>query len=260
MDISKLEPAERDPKKLRKTAIFLLIFIVVGGFLILWAYQNFGERTGDSERPSMEFKVTDDVDVMTATGEIKNIQDLKGKVSLAVISTIQPNVKSEASFAAMRQIMTAYEGKETKPTLLAFVIDADEKDPAQMASVLSEFDDKAEVWRIAAGTDGKISIRAFLKNRLRYGLYPEERDGEYVYDSKIVLLDQHLHIRGIPGSNEGWDFEKVAGMEEKFAEAQKSHPDKELIPPPMTTERLQELLLKSIQYLYANPDEKGQSK
>ncbi len=93
---------------------------------------------------------------------------------------------------------------------------------------------------------------------MRFGTYPEKRDGEWVYDTKIVLLDHHLQIRGIPGSNEGWAFGLVAGMEEKFAAAKISDPDKELMPLPMTTERLTQFLINSITYLYENPEEKGQ--
>ncbi len=259
MDVSKLEPADRDPVKLRNTALSLFVFMILGGFAILLAYKNFGERTAQSDRPSMEFKITDDVDVMRADREIVNVQTLKGKVALALITTSKPDVRSEPTLAAVRDVMARFKDQKEKPVILAFVIDADESNPESMAPVLNEFGSEPDLWRIAAGKDGKVSIRAFLKYRLRFGVYPERIDGEYVYDSKLVLLDQHLQVRGLPGSNEGWDFEKVAQMEEKYSQALKQHPDKELVPPPITTDQLRELLFKSIDYLYAHPDEKGQA-
>jgi hypothetical protein len=73
-----------------------------------------------------------------------------------------------------------------------------------------------------------------------------------------VLLDQYLHVRGQPGAPHGWDFEKVVGWAREFEQAKVDHPDKDLTPVPFTVEGLQNLLIQSIEYLYANPDEKGQ--
>ncbi|MGJ8696469.1 MAG: hypothetical protein ACSHYF_09135 [Verrucomicrobiaceae bacterium] len=258
MDVSQLEPADRDPKKLRNTALILVGIMVVGGFLILWAYSAFADRTAKSDRPSIESKITDDCRLITADGEERDIQDLQGRITLALISTSETGERSENSIAALREVMAHFAEAEEKPVVLLFVLDGFEDQPEGMAGVLPELDGIAEVWRVAAGVDGKVSVRAFLKNRLRFGVYPEMGDEGWNYDTKLVLLDQWLHLRGIPGSNEGWDFDKVAEMEEQFEKAKEEHPDKELIPPPMTTARLTELLIKSIEYLYANPDEKGQ--
>lgn len=258
MDVSQLEPADRDPRKLRNTALLLVAAMIVGAFSILWAYDAFGERTSKSDRPALEYKINDDCRLVTSDGEERDIQDLKGKVTLSLIATIEEGVASETTVEALRAAMAAIPEGAEKPHLLVFVLDGSEEAPEGMAEVLKEFDAETTVWRVAANEDGKVSVRAFLKNRMRFGTYPEKRDGEWVYDTKIVLLDHHLQIRGIPGSNEGWAFGLVAGMEEKFAAAKISDPDKELMPLPMTTERLTQFLINSITYLYENPEEKGQ--
>jgi hypothetical protein len=48
------------------------------------------------------------------------------------------------------------------------------------------------------------------------------------------------------------------GWAREFEQAKVDHPDKDLTPVPVTVEGLQNLLIQSIEYLYANPDEKGQ--
>jgi len=260
VDVSQLEPAERDPKKLRNTALILVAVIIGGGFAILWAYQNFGKRTSQSDRPSMEAKITDDCRMVTADAKVRDIQNLKGEVTLALIASSELAAQSQPTLAAVRAVMSHFKEAEQQPKILVFVLDGVEKSPEKMTNVLSELGSEPEVWRVAASADGKVSVRAFLKNRLRFGVYPEVQEGEFIYDSKLVLLDQHLHLRGIPGSNEGWDFERVVKMEQQYATALKEHADKDgLIPPPMTTGRLQDLLIQSIEYLYDHPDEKGQS-
>ncbi|MDA7863544.1 hypothetical protein N9F37_01160 [bacterium] len=257
MDVSQLEPADRDPVKLRNTALILVGVMIIGAVTILWAYSSFGKRTAQSDRPSMEAKITDDCRMITADGEERDIQDLKGKVTLSLITTIEEG-SSEDVIAPLRKVYQSFPEGAEKPNLLVFVLDGSEESPEKMAGVLSEFDSVTDVWRVAAGEDGKVSVRAFLKNRMRFGVYPNKSDDEWSYDSKLVLLDQFLHLRGIPGSNKGWVFEVVTGMEEKFAAAEKVHLNKELMPPYMTTERLTKLLIESINYLYANPQEKGQ--
>ena len=87
---------------------------------------------------------------------------------------------------------------------------------------------------------------------------PTEKDGVFDYDTRLVLLDQFLHVRGLPDTNDGWDFGTVVEMEKQFEAAQKEHPDEELRPLPMTTAKLRETLITSIKYLYANPNEKAQ--
>ncbi len=259
MDVSKLEPADRDPKKLRATAFKLVIFMVFSGVFLTFAYNKYRERTSDSDRPSLLTKITEpDVELLTSDGQMRNLQDLKGKVTLAITLPSVPQPESEASLDALEAIMAAFKGKPEKPTILVFVLDGTNTEPEKMASVLAEYGKEPEVLRVAANADGKTSLRSFLKAKMRFNITPTEKDGKFVYDTRLVLLDQHLHVRGHPGASHGWDFEKVAGFDREYAEAQEKFPEKEINPPPYTTEKLRAMLVDSINYLYENPNEKGQ--
>jgi len=259
VDVSKLEPADRDPKKLRSTAIKIVIFMVFSGIFLQYSYLQYQKRTADSERPSLEAKITEtEVDLLTADGEIRNLQELKGKVTLVLTLSKEIQPESRPSLDALREIMDAFKDALEKPVILIFVLDGSNTAPEEMAGVLAEYGKEPEVWRVAADDGSKSSLRSFTKTKLRFNQMPIEKDGRFEYDTRLVMLDQFLHVRGIPDSNYGWDFATVVEMEEKFATAQKEHPEKELMPPYMTTPKLRETLITSIKYLYDNPNEKGQ--
>jgi hypothetical protein len=258
VDVSKLEPADRDPKKLRATAYKLVLLMVIGGIGLQYAYHNYQKRTGQSDRPTLLTKVTDETTLITSDKVRHDIQDLKGKVTLVLTLTKEIQPESQPSLDALKVVMAKFPDPEKRPHLLLFILDGSEEEPEAMSQILADYGDESNVWRVATDKDGKVSLRAFLKNRLRFGIYPRLEEGRYIYDSQIVLLDQHLHVRGQPGAPHGWDFEKVVGWAREFEQAKVDHPDKDLTPVPVTVEGLQNLLIQSIEYLYANPDEKGQ--
>lgn len=260
MDVTKLEPADRDPKKLRATALKIVIFMVASGLFLQFAYNRYQKRTSQSDRPSLETKITEtEVELLTADGIVRNFQDLKGGVTLALTLTKEIQEESAPSLKALKAVMEHFQEGPNKPTILVFVLDGENVAPQKISHVLSEYGQEPQVLRVVASDRSKQSIRAFTKTRLRFNQMPEQREtGEFEYDTRLVLIDQHLHVRGIPGSNEGWNFAAVAKMEKAFAQAKESHPEEELIVPPMTSDKLIQLLIDSIQYLYDHPNEKAQ--
>lgn len=259
MDVSKLEPADRDPKKLRSTAIKIVIFMIFSGIFLQYSYTQYRKRTADSERPSLEAKITEtEVDLLTSDGKLRNLQDLKGKVTMVLTLSKEIQPESKPSLDALHEVMEAFKDTPEKPVILVFVLDGSNTAPEEMAGVLSEYGKEPEVWRVATNDDSKSSLRSFTKTKLRFNQMPVEKDGRFEYDTRLVLLDQFLHVRGMPDSNNGWDFAAVVGMEEQYEAAKRDHPDEELVPLPMTTAKLRETLITSIKYLYDHPNEKGQ--
>ena len=259
MDVSQLEPADRDPKKLRATAIKLVVFMIVSGVFLTFAYRRYQEDTSDSRRPSFETRVTEpEVELLTADGKMRNLQDLQGNVTLVLALPTNPNPGSQPSLDALQVVMDAFKNAPEKPKILVFVLDGSNSNPEQMSGVLAEYGEEPEVLRVVADEDSKTSLRSFIKTKMRFNRLPTEKNGVFDYDTCLVLMDQNMFIRGIPGLTEGWDFETVAEMEKKYEEARNQSPEEELNPLPMTTLKLCEILIDSIKYLYENPDEKGQ--
>ncbi|MDC0324934.1 hypothetical protein OAL42_02580 [Akkermansiaceae bacterium] len=259
MDVSQLEPADRDPKKLRATAIKLVIFMIVSGVVLSFSYRRYQENTSDSRRPSFETRVTEpEVELLTADGKSRNLQDLKGNVTLVLTLPKTPNPGSQPSLDALRAVMDEFKATPQKPKVLVFVLDGSNSNPEEMADVLAEYGEEPEVLRVVADEDAKTSLRSFTKTKMRFNRIPTEKNGVFDYDTRLVLLDQNMFIRGIPRMTDGWDFEAVAEMERKYEEAKRDSPEKDLTLPLMTTPKLQEILIDSIKYLYENPNEKGQ--
>jgi hypothetical protein len=259
VDVSKLEPADRDPKKLRATAYKLIIFMVLSGIFLTFSYHKYQDRTSDSDRPSLLTKITEpDVELLTSDGKMRNLQDLKGKITLAITLPSIPQPESQASLDALEAIMEAFKDEPEKPTILVFVLDGTNTEPEKMALVLAQYGKEPEILRVAANADGKTSLRSFLKAKMRFNVTPIEKDGKFEYDTRLVLLDQFLHVRGHPGASHGWDFEKVARFDRDYAEALEANPNEEVKPSFYTTEKLRSMLIDAINYLYANPEEKGQ--
>lgn len=260
MDVSKLEPADRDPVKLRNTALILTAVMVIGSFFILWAYNRFAEKSADTQRPSFLTAIggADEVHIITSDGERRTLEDLKGSVVLSFAVTKELAQESRPTIEAVREILAEFPDTKKRPKVLIFVLDGDEGNPASVAQVLSDFGQEPDVWRVPASVDRKDSLRAFLKSKIRFGIYPHEKDGKLVYDSQLILFDQHLQIRGAVGVPIGWDFEKVVGWETEYEEAKKINDEGDLLAPPISTAELRAQLKQSIDYLYANPEEKGQ--
>jgi hypothetical protein len=259
VDVSQLEPAERDPKKLRATGIKIVVFMVISGIVLNYAYMQYRERTFDSDRPSLLTKITEpEVELLTADGKQRNLQELKGHVTLAMTLPITPQPESQPSLDALKEVMDSFKDTPIKPRILVFVLDGSNSEPEKMSAVLSEYGAEPEVLRVVANEVGKSSLRSFLKAKMRFNITPTEKDGQFQYDTRLVLLDQHLHVRGWPTKSRGWDFEKVDRYEKEYAAALEVRPKDQVNPLPMTTPLLRKMLIDSINYLYANPDEKGQ--
>ncbi len=259
MDVSQLEPAERDPKKLRATAFKLVIFIVISGLVLNYAYRQYQARTHNSERPSLLTKITEpEVELLTADGKQRNLQDLKGEITLVITLPSTPQPESQPSIDALKEVMEAFKDSPKQPRILVFVLDGSNVAPEKMSGVLADFGAEPEVLRVAANEEGKSSLRSFLKAKMRFNITPTGKEAGFDYDTRLVLLDQHLHVRGWPGFSRGWDFEKVARYENDYAAALEVKAKEEVPLPPMRTPLLRKMLIDSINYLYANPDEKGQ--
>ena len=67
VNVNEMEPADRDPVKLRNTAIKLVLFMIFGGLVINWAYRRYEGHTPD--RPSYRHAVRKNLQVVTEGGD-----------------------------------------------------------------------------------------------------------------------------------------------------------------------------------------------
>src|SRR6478736_3121047 len=81
-----LVPAERDPRKLRRTAIFLFVVMIVSGILILMSYQKWGRLQAEKEAQHARPNIAGRIDNKAEFGVVRQdasgakVSDLFGKV------------------------------------------------------------------------------------------------------------------------------------------------------------------------------------
>jgi len=178
--------------------------MVISGIVLNYAYNQYRERTHDSDRPSLLTRITEpEVELLTADGKNRNLQELKDHVTLAITLPSIPQPESEPSLAALKEVMAAFSETPEKPRLLVFVLDGSNSEPEKMSGVLSEYGAEPEVLRVVTDEDAKSSLRSFLKAKMRFNVTPTETDEGFNYDTRLVLLDQQLHVRGHPGASRG---------------------------------------------------------
>jgi len=77
-----LEPAVRDPKKLRRTAWILVGMMILGGWLIFAAYNKWASQRAGDDRPSIVHRIQPErsLRVVRQDGKTADLMDLRGKV------------------------------------------------------------------------------------------------------------------------------------------------------------------------------------
>lgn len=219
-----LEPAIRDPKKLRNTALILVAIMVLGGWLVLKAYENWSQGKAQDDRPAVIYRITPERDLrmLRQDGKTVDLVNLRGKVVvLNVISQSDPQA-AERSLAVMKRIAAARDATQDL-NLVTLLLD-----PAPSAELIGKLADTATTHGMKlpqwwAGSNEPATLHKFIKNELKATLYPNLKEGRWQYDSSIVLIDRNGHIRRavVPQKQGGppfiatFDFEQAAEWDAK---------------------------------------------
>ena len=218
------EPAIRDPKKLRNTAITLVIVIFVGGWLVLLAYGKWSAQQAKDLRPAVIYRITPERDLrmIRQDGKVVNLVELRGKVLAVNVTSLRDPQASTLSMGVMKRL--AEQRADAKDfQLVTLVIDplpAEKLLPA-IAATAEAGGMKLPMWWV--GSNEPKTLHKFIKNELKATLFPEEINGKWTYDSSVVLIDKNGHIRRavMPQKRGGapyiapFDFEQAAEWDAK---------------------------------------------
>lgn len=221
-----LEPAIRDPKKLRNTALVLLAVIFVGGGLILKAYQQWSLKQAKDDRPAVVYRITPERDLrmLRQDGKTVDLVDLRQSViALNVISLRDPQA-AERSLAVMKRLAEARktDGNFHLVTLILDPMAPEKLEPALKETAAAQGMTLPQWW---VGSNERATLHKFIKNELKANVYPEEVNGKWEYDASIVLIDKNGHIRrGVVPQRQGgppyiatFDFDQAAEWDAKGA-------------------------------------------
>lgn len=217
-----MQPAPRDEKKLRRTAWVLVAIAVVGGIMIFSAYERYASNANRADRPSYVGELRHNLPVVRQDGKRVALDELRGKVwVINSISVSQPE-SCELTVQVMQKMAKKYASR-ADVALISMVIDPG---PAEQAAEKL----RAEAERQGAqlpqwwfATTEPVILHKYLKDKCKLGMLPHQRDGKWVYDSSIVLVDRNLKLRkavvpqkrGGPPFVTGFDFAQAAGWDAK---------------------------------------------
>jgi cytochrome oxidase Cu insertion factor (SCO1/SenC/PrrC family) len=248
-----LEPAPRDPKKLRNTALILVAIMILGGSLILKAYEKWSLGKAKDDRPAVTYRITKERDLrmLRQDAQAVDLADLRGKiVALNVISLRDPG-PARRSMEVMKRLSES-RSNTADFHLITLVVDAipAEKLAPTLAETAKSHGINLPQWWL--GSNEPKTLHKFIKNELKANRYPNENNGTWEYDASIVLIDRDGHIRRavVPQKRGGppfiatFDFEQAAEWDEQGV---KTGTDRNNL------EELEVLLNQTIDKLLAEP-------
>jgi cytochrome oxidase Cu insertion factor (SCO1/SenC/PrrC family) len=248
-----LEPAIRDPKKLRNTALVLVAIMLLGGWLVLKAYEKWSVSQAKDDRPAAIYRITPERDLrmLRQDGKIEDLVNLRGKVIAVNVMSLRDPQAAELSLAVMKRL-AASRAATSDFNLISLVVDPEpsEKLLKTLAETATAHGMKLPQWWLG-GNEPK-TLHKFIKNELKANTYPNEANGKWLYDSSIVLIDKNGHIRRavVPQKQGGppfiatFDFEQAAAWDAKGAKTGTARSN---------AEELEVLLNHTIDKLLAEP-------
>jgi cytochrome oxidase Cu insertion factor (SCO1/SenC/PrrC family) len=219
-----LEPAIRDPKKLRNTAFVLVGIMLLGGWLIMLSYEQWSRSKAKDDRPAVIYRITPERDLrmLRQDGKTVDLVNLRGNVIAVNVMSVRDPQAAELSLAVMKRLAKS-RADEGHFSLVSLVVD-----PQPAEKLLSTLVEAATTHGMTlpqwwCGSNEPKTLHKFIKNELKATIYPNELKGKWEYDSSIVLIDKNGHIRRavVPQQQGGppyiatFDFEQAAGWDAK---------------------------------------------
>lgn len=226
MNISELEPADRDPKAIARTVICLVVLIIVGGCVILWKYQKQQEKDRveviEGRAPRIS-RLTRNFAIVCQDGESRGLHDLEGKVW--AVCPIVPNHPEEnkIQLAKMQELAEKYKDREDFHLVCISVADPHKYGYEKLAEVAKEVGADIDQWWFGAASQKEVI--GFLKDHLKMA-HIKEREGEDAEKfgkldiaAQIRIVDQSRRVRG---EHQQFDFDfahfKMAEAKQDVAE------------------------------------------
>lgn len=213
-----------DKAKLRRTAWVLVVIMVVGGFLILKAYEKMAVGQSKENRPAIihQIRKERDLTVLRQDGSTAPLFDLRGKViALHCITLAQPE-SAQRTLDVMKRLEES-RGEFPDLQLVTLVIDP----PSAETSVKTLSHKAADLgmalphWWLA--TTEEKTLHKFIRNELKTSTPPYKSEQGWEYETSVFLIDRNGHLRRavVPQQRGGppyvatFDFDQAAEWDAK---------------------------------------------
>lgn len=194
MQATDLESVTPDPKMNLITALVLVAIMVVGGFVILKAYEKRTEEGEKDDRPSFVTRISEpkDLKFIRQDGEISDLMSLNGKV--VVVQSIPQSQSDPVTAGIMKRLSEKY-SDNPDVALVSLVLDPGPPEglPGQLKEVAGMLGAELPQWTVASNE--RPTLHKFIKNEFKASLLPHEEKGDWEYDHSLVLIDRNRHVR-----------------------------------------------------------------
>lgn len=217
-----LEPADRDPRAIRRTVWILIILMIGGGSMIVWKYleKQKGDRVEtEAGRAPRIGRLTNNFKGIAQDGKGRGLFELEGKVwVVAAIVPSQPE-ENEVVLEVMKDLAKRY-ADEPNFHLVCLSVEDPEKVGYEKLAKLAERvgADVDRWWFLTAGQD---KMRGYVKDVLKLSLV-DEKAGKIDIAAKVRVIDQSRRLRG---DYEQFDFDFAREKEEEALADLVNHPE-----------------------------------
>ena len=244
----KLEPAVRDPRKLRITALILTTLMVISAVGVYIAYLKLSERQADVETPSFKGRIEKNFKVWRQDESEGDFASMEGEVFVIAPVLFSEPERWVHTRGVLERLSKRYADRKDFH-IVCLTIDPENEPPKKLAEYAKDLGATLPQWWLGAAREE--SVHKFLKNILKMETIPYRKDGKWDYDGTLVVIDRDRHIRKgtVKMSKRSrvdakFDFEAAAAWGEK-------HPtdgDKERV-----SRDLENLLVSVIDHVLAQP-------
>lgn len=212
--VSQLEPAERDPKAIRRTVLILIGLMIVGGVIIWMKYMDQQERDKEEQmagRSPRISRLTKNFAGVCQDGESRGLNDLEGKVW--VVAPVVPNHPDEnkVQLVKMQELAAHYKDREDFHLVCLSVADPTEHGYESLAKVAESVNADIDQWWFMAAEEE--AVIGFLKDHLKMAHIKErkgdeaEKFGKHDIPAMLRVVDQSRRVRG---EHQQFDFDFAA--------------------------------------------------
>ncbi len=224
-----MEPAERNPAELRRTAFKLVGIMIIGAVVVLTAYfAKSKQKTEANEgRPPITTKISRNFAAKNQEGKLVATYDLEGKVWFAIPVCVNQLEENKHAIAMMKEIAKHYKGNDNLRFVAVSINGVDQGvNPEDLKRAMDQLGINDSRWWFLTTGDTKKQ-RGYIKDQLRLGIVSERQDedqaGKWKFPSQLALIDREMHIR------QRYDFREAAKFEQAAHELLKEKPELESV-------------------------------
>jgi len=159
-----LEPAERNPAQLRRTAFTLVAIMIVGAFFVLYAYIKH-EQSSNPDRPPITSKITRNLTAKNQRDEFASLSFLEGKVWFAAPFCVSQLDENKHAIAMMKELDAHYKNRNDVHFVLISIEGTDQGiTPKELAEAETRLGVDGSRWTLLTSNDTKNNVATSKTN------------------------------------------------------------------------------------------------